>query len=98
MGHLHQIHRRYRHGGSAHRIRTSKMPMSWSPDGKFIVYWLNDPKTNADQWVLPLAGDRKPFPILQTPFGEIHSQISPDGKWISYTSSETRRQEIYIRP
>ena len=75
-----------------------KMPMSWSPDGKFIVYWVNDPKTGSDVWVLPLAGDRKPVPFLQSPFSETWPQISPDGKWIAYTSNETGRNEIYVRP
>jgi Tol biopolymer transport system component len=75
-----------------------KAPMSWSPDGKFIVYWAADPKTVGDEWVLPLAGDKKPVPFLQTPFSETWPQISPDGKWIAYTSNETGRAEIYVRP
>jgi Tol biopolymer transport system component len=74
-----------------------KMPMSWSPDGKYIVYWISDPKTGWDQWVVPLGGDRKPFPFLQSPFNESWSQISPDGKWIAYSSNETGRYEIYVR-
>jgi serine/threonine protein kinase/Tol biopolymer transport system component len=74
------------------------MPMSWSPDGKFIAYWVSDPKTGSDVWVLPLAGDRKAIPFLQSPFNESWPQISPDGKWIAYSSNETGRYEIYVRP
>jgi dipeptidyl aminopeptidase/acylaminoacyl peptidase len=74
----------------------AKAPMSWSPDGKFILYWLQDPKTSGDEWVVPLAGDRKPFPLLHNAFNERWAQISPDGKWIAYTSNETRRNEIYV--
>ena len=29
-----------------------KMPMSFSPDGKFLVYWVNDPKTRGDIWAV----------------------------------------------
>ena len=43
-----------------------KMPMSWSPDSKYLVYWLNDPKTKGDVWAIPVTGDRKPVSILQT--------------------------------
>lgn len=76
-----------------------KSPMSWSLDDRFIVYYVGDPKTGADAWVLPLTGERKPFPILQTTFNESSPQISPDGKWIAYASNETgNRTEIYIRP
>jgi Tol biopolymer transport system component len=74
------------------------MPMSWSSDGRFLVYWLVDPKTAGDQWIMPMTGERKPAPLLQTSFVEGHAQISPNGKWIAYTSNETRRQEIYVRP
>jgi len=76
----------------------AKTPMSWSPDGKTIVYWVVDPQTGSDQWVLPLTGDRKAVPFLQSPFIEQWPQISPDGKWIAYTSNETGRPEIYVRP
>jgi eukaryotic-like serine/threonine-protein kinase len=75
-----------------------KMPMAWSPDGKLLAYWVSDPKTAGDQWVLPFGGDRKPSPLLQTPFNEGHLQISPNGKWIAYQSPESGRAEVYVRP
>ena len=46
------------------------MPMSWSPDGRFLVYWVMSPKTGGDLWVMSLTGDKKPSPLLQTPFNE----------------------------
>ena len=75
----------------------AKTPTSWSADGRFIMFMVIDPKTVSDAWALPLTGDRKPFPILQTPFNEGHPQISPDGKWIAYSSDETGRREIYVQ-
>jgi Tol biopolymer transport system component len=40
-----------------------KRVTSWSPDGKFVIYdSFGDPKTGDDLWVLPLEGERKPFP------------------------------------
>ena len=74
------------------------VPTSWSPDGRFIVYWLGEQQTRGDLWVLPLTGDRKPFPFVQTPFAEAGGQISPDGRWIAYHSDETGRNEVYVRP
>jgi Tol biopolymer transport system component/predicted Ser/Thr protein kinase len=73
------------------------MPMSWSPDGRLLVYWSSDAKTSGDVWALPLTGEKKPFAILQSPADERHPQVSPDGKWIAYTSNETGRSEIYIK-
>ncbi len=51
-----------------------------------------------DLWVLPLSGDQKPFPFLQTEFIENNGQFSPDGRWIAYESDESRRREIYVAP
>ena len=73
-----------------------KAPMSWSPDGKLLVYALG--AGPYDVWVVPLTGDRKPSPILQTQFNEANPQISPDGKWLAYHSAETGRSEVYIKP
>ena len=75
-----------------------KAPMSWSPDGKRIVFWVEDLKTGSDLWVLTLE-DKKAAPLVATPFSETHGQISPDGKWIAYTSnSKDARNEIYVQP
>jgi dipeptidyl aminopeptidase/acylaminoacyl peptidase len=75
-----------------------KAPMSWSPDGKRIVFWTQDPKNGSDLWVLPLDGDKKPAPLIASAFHETHGQISPDGKWIAYTSNSTGRNEVYVQP
>jgi serine/threonine protein kinase len=74
-----------------------KIPTASSPDDKYIVYWSYE-KLASDQWVLPLTGDRKPAPFLNSSFNESHGQISPDGKWMAYSSDETGRTEIYVRP
>ena len=76
-------------------------PTSWSEDGRFLLYLSNDPKTNADLWVLPMTGNgeaRKPFLFLKTPFREAYGAFSPDGRWVAYHSNESGRDEIYVRP
>ena len=75
-----------------------KAPMSWSPDGKSIVFWVRDPKTLDDLWLLSVA-DKKAVPLVATSFNETHGQISPDGKWIAYTSDSVGgRREIQVQP
>ncbi|MCI0389300.1 MAG: winged helix-turn-helix domain-containing protein [Acidobacteria bacterium] len=77
----------------------TKYPTSWSRDGRFIIYYTSgDPKTRADLWVLPMFGERKPFPFLQTEANEFKGRFSPDGRWIAYVSDESREREVYVRP
>jgi Tol biopolymer transport system component len=73
-------------------------PMSWSPDNKYIVFWVQDPQTSGDIWILSVA-DKKPSKLIASPANETHPQISPDGKWIAYVdNSKDNRNEIYVRP
>jgi eukaryotic-like serine/threonine-protein kinase len=75
-----------------------KFPLDWSPDGRFILFSVADLKTGLDLWVLPLFGDRKPFPVMQTPFREGAGRFSPDGRWIALSSDESGRTEVYVVP
>ncbi|MEO6323437.1 MAG: hypothetical protein ABIU54_09100, partial [Candidatus Eisenbacteria bacterium] len=69
----------------------------WSPDGQNIIYSRLDPSTQWDIWVLPLGGDRKPFPYLRTRFSESNAEVSPDGRWLLYQSDESGQIEVYVQ-
>lgn len=76
-----------------------KQPLDWSHDGRFILFTVAAAsQTGIDLWVLPLSGDRKPFPFLQTRFDEVPGRFSPDGRWIAYVSNESGRSEVYVAP
>ena len=47
--------------------------------------------------MLPTFGDRRPIPYLRTPFNEIQSRISPDGRWVAYASDESGVWEVYVQ-
>ena len=76
--------------------KVDKFPASWSPDGKFILYVSSGPSRSNDLFVLPLTGDRKPVPFPPTSFSEPEARISPDGRWVAYSSNESGRNEIYV--
>jgi eukaryotic-like serine/threonine-protein kinase len=69
---------------------------SWSADGRFIVYSTFDPTTSGDLWLLPMVGDRTPIPLLQSEFTDVQGQISPDGRWLAYTSNESGSLEVWV--
>ena len=76
---------------------SNKAPSDWSAAGRYIVYTEQNAKTRGDIWLLPLSGDRKPIPFVQTEFNENSGHLSPDGKWMAYQSNDTGRGEIYVQ-
>jgi eukaryotic-like serine/threonine-protein kinase len=71
----------------------AKQAMDASRDGRFLFTVTRE---NNDIWVLPLFGDRKPFPYVQTEFEETQPRLSPNGRWLAYRSNESKRNEIYV--
>ncbi len=76
----------------------SKTPSNWSADGRFLFYTSFSPQTGSDLWALPMTVDPVPFLVLQTPFAEGWGTLSSDGRWIAYSSNESGRYEVYVRP
>jgi serine/threonine protein kinase len=90
-------------GGGPERVvletnDTVEVPARASTDGRYLAYYRRENKNDATFhiWALPLSGDGKPFPVVQTAFDENAASISPDGKWMAYQSNESGRREIYI--
>src|SRR5262249_7324675 len=76
----------------------NKTSTSSSSDDRYIAYTNTNVKGNTqnDVWILPLFGDRKPLPFLQTPANEDSAQFSPDGHWVAYVSDESGTNQVYI--
>jgi len=88
--------------GSGQEQRVTEGPnrktvMDWTKDGKYLLYREQNPTTDRDLMAIPLDGDRKPFPVVTTPFMESTGAVSPDGRWVAYASNDTGRSEIYIQ-
>ena len=83
-----------------------RVPTSWSSDGKFLVYhegvsggtYANGVPGGWSIWILPLFGDRKTYPFLQSNFSAREATFSPDGKWLAYCSNESGEYRVYVVP
>jgi Tol biopolymer transport system component len=73
-----------------------KNPLSWSPDGKYLLYEQIGTGTNMDLWIAPMDGSGEPRPYLDDIPQEDNGQFSPDGRWVAYTSSETGENAVYV--
>jgi serine/threonine-protein kinase len=73
------------------------LPNSVSPDGAWLVYHRNDPKTRGGIWTLSLKDASTTRVILDTPAEEWYGRVSPDGRWLAYLSDETGRREVYVQ-
>ncbi|HEV2489344.1 MAG TPA: hypothetical protein VGT03_06030 [Candidatus Acidoferrales bacterium] len=72
----------------------------FSADGRYLLFDRQAMQVNAHReiWALPLFGERKAIPVLQSQFDLFEPALSTDGKWLAYESSESGRQEIYVVP
>jgi len=75
---------------------TNTYATSWSAGAKLMAFSQSGVTTKDDLWLLPLEGERKPRIFKQTPYTEKSGQISPDGRWIVYSSDPSGRSEVYI--
>ncbi|MGA2260527.1 MAG: protein kinase [Acidobacteriota bacterium] len=82
------------------RLTTSEYgqrPGSWSSDGKTVAFVDIHPDTHFDIAMLDVRSGRV-TPFLNSQFNEEYPEFSPDGHWIAYTSDESNRDEVYVRP
>jgi serine/threonine-protein kinase len=85
--------------GDEERLTTSpnfQTAGSVTPDGKTLLYFELDSQGDASLWMLPLTGAHQPKLFLNTPSNEGFPAISPDGRWVAYSSNISGRVESYI--
>lgn len=76
--------------------KNMKHPFDWSLDGRFLLFDTHSPE-KIDLCALPMTGDRKPIRLLTGLAGEASAGLSPDSRWIAYSSRESARDEVYVQ-
>ena len=70
----------------------------YSRDGRWLVY-VTDPRVpDPGIYALEVGQDTTPVLLVPRRFGEAQISLSPDGRWLAYTSRESGQTEIYVRP
>jgi serine/threonine protein kinase len=78
-------------------LSNAGVPLSVSPDGRVLLYERTGSDTGSAVWAVPLVGEPKPFPVLQSKADEHYAEFSPDGRWIAYQSNAGGHVDIYLR-
>ena len=69
-----------------------------SGDGQWLVYRITGDSGNRDVYAVRPGRDTTPVPLLTGPYNEVGPTLSPNGRWLAYTSDESGRNEIFVRP
>jgi Tol biopolymer transport system component len=72
----------------------TQFPSDWLRDGSLLVTEQAGPD-RSDILVQPKDGSTA-RPYAATPADETAARISPDGRWVAYTSDESGRAEVYL--
>jgi eukaryotic-like serine/threonine-protein kinase len=70
----------------------------WSPDGRWLIFVASGVSGSLDIRAMRPGLDTASIPLVATRFLEASPALSPDGKWLAYTSNETGSYEVYVVP
>jgi serine/threonine-protein kinase len=72
----------------------------WLRDGSGLVTVANDlrPKSTSDIAIVRNGGHGPLDPLVATIYAEAFPALSPDSRWVAYTSDQSGRSEVYVRP
>ena len=71
----------------------------WSQDGKWLIFQTDEGAPGSvDILGIRPGTDTAPVPLVATKFTEGSPALSPDGRWLAYTSDESGQYEIYVVP
>jgi Tol biopolymer transport system component len=77
------------------------VPSSWSQDGRYVIFEHTTRATVnsvGDTWVLPLDGERRAFPLIESKSLKGGARLSPDGRWLAYSTDESGTRQIVVQP
>ncbi|HEV8254005.1 MAG TPA: protein kinase [Vicinamibacteria bacterium] len=80
------------------RDELNSWPTAVSRDGGMVAFATQREATGWDLRLAPLSGGDASRDLIVTRSFEDFADFSPDGRWLAYTSSESGRLEVYVRP
>jgi Tol biopolymer transport system component len=81
-------------------LKTSwdKIPSDVLPDGSGLLFSGSPKGIREDVWLVPLSASAKARPLFETDFTEFSGRVSPDGRWLAFTSDDPGPREVFVQP
>jgi len=69
----------------------------FAPGDHTLVVRTTGGPSNRDLWLVQRDSAPRPLALLRGPADEVSPAMSPDGRWLAYSSNESGRYEVYVR-
>jgi serine/threonine-protein kinase len=85
-------------------INSGGSQLAISPDGKWLALVRANPISGVNIFKAPIEGDPdrprlgKAEPLVESKYITILPAFSPDGRWLAYSSAESGRAGLWVRP
>src|SRR6185503_13669230 len=82
------------------KSEATEIPVAWSHDGRHIVFSRVKPAgtPGVDTWLLVLSGEQPhALPFIDSPFDKAQAKVSPDGRWIAYTTNDSGLYQVVVQ-
>lgn len=73
------------------------VPYEVTSDGRSLVYQQLDQLGGWDIWMSSLDGS-SPTPLVQSTFNDREPAVSPDGRYLAYSTPESGGQQVWVMP
>ena len=88
--------------GSQRLLQDDSLPIDEvriTRDGEWLAYRRGMESRQRDVYARALAaGQEESIPLIDTGFDEVAPALSPDGRWLAYSSNADGSWEVYVRP
>ncbi len=97
------IYRKRIGGGTEVLVRDNQgeddYPVDWTRDGKYLVFVTGGALLNEKNDIRALSlEDGTEMALVEAPGPDYDSKVSPDGRWLAYTSRESGKNDVYVIP
>ena len=77
----------------------SQVPTSWARGTNTVAFLQRPTSDTFGIWMLPMDRPaRTPTLAIESRFPLSYAELSPDGQWIAYVSTESGSAELYVQP